>query len=306
MYRPRRDEPRCRQQIVDRQPEAHGSRDDRPQVGRQRAASQHLADHQNRRRVGRRSRHEQYQRRTGRQPFEHQRRRNRNRSRGTEIHRNREEQHDGHIQQRLVGERGEKVVGHQNRNQPCDEQSQHQPAADVLDHIHESIAQRLHEPAAAATNLAAFRRRKDTVGLAAGQPIDRPPARQRRHERHDGPDHGEGKAQYRVGRHDRIDACLRRGDQKRRHGTLRRPLAPQRHRRGNHAARTQGQRHAEEGSQRHRAEIGLRKVARIEPARDVGVDDSRQQESQQQVGSHRIEQVKKRRYIFHDRCSFKV
>ncbi len=60
MYRPRRDEPRCRQQIVDRQPEAHGSRDDRSQVGRQRAASQHLADHQNRRRVGRRSRHEQH------------------------------------------------------------------------------------------------------------------------------------------------------------------------------------------------------------------------------------------------------
>ena len=159
----------------------------------------------------------------------------------------------------LSANEAKKVVGHQNRNQPCDEQSQHQPAADVLDHIHESVAQRLHEPAAAATNLAAFRRRKDTVGLAAGQPIDRPPARQRRHERHDGPDHGEGKAQYRVGRHDRIDAGLRRGDQKRRHGTLRRPLAPQRHRRGNHAARTQGQRHAEEGGQRHRAEIGLRR-----------------------------------------------
>ncbi len=138
-----RGEPLTRQQIIHTQAEGKGTQGDRQQIKPQRLPSKHLTDDQDGSHVGGRPCHQQDECRTGRDAFEHQRDGNRDGTRGAHIHRDGDGQHHQHAQDGRAGKTQEEIVGHENRDQSRDDQAQHEPSADVLNHVHETIAQSL-------------------------------------------------------------------------------------------------------------------------------------------------------------------
>ena len=101
-----------------------------------------------------------------------------------------------------------------------------------------------------------------------------------------GPEDGKHRPQQGVGDGDAVDAGLRRGEQKRGGGGAAGPVAAERGRHRNHPARTQRQRHAEQGRLQHRPEPAAAQVPLDELRRDAHREHARHQKAEQQVGRH--------------------
>ena len=279
----------ARQQEVDTQTENDGTDRERQEINPQGALAHHTANHQDRSHVRCRTGHEEDEGRAGRKPFEHQRCSHRNTTRGAHIHRNGDEQHHNIGQERTVGEANEEVVGHKQGDQTRHDQTDHEPFADVLHHVDEAVAQSAFHPIDE-TGVGRFSSGADFPVGAVGVGclgsllavliccVDEQTAEHRSHQRGDGAQNGKRQTQNGVSGKNRVDTRLRGRDEERSGGSLRSPFFAQRHRRGDHAARTERKRDAEERGQQHRTKVGPRKVATVQRTRDKDVQQSRNEE----------------------------
>ena len=281
----------ARQQEVDTQAEDDGTDRERQEINPQGALAHHAANHQDRSHVRGRAGHEEDEGRTGRKPFEHQRCRHRNTTRGAHIHRNGDEQHHDIGQEWTVGEANEEVVGHKQGDQTRHNQTDHEPLPDVLHHVDEAVAQSAFH-SICETGIGWFLSGADCPFGAVGVGrlgrllavfvccVDEHTAEHRSHQRGDGAQNGKRQTQNGVSGKNRVDTRLRGRDEERSGGSLRSPFFAQRHRRGDHAARTERKRDAEERSQQHRTKVGPRKVATVQRTRDKDVQQSRNEKTE--------------------------
>ena len=133
--------------------------------------------------------------------------------------------------------------------------------------------------------------------LVAAGSTDQRTADQRRREGRHGAHQRKGQAEQSGRCQNGVDAGLGRRNEERDRGGLRGPLAVHGHGRGDHPARTQRQRHAEQGGQRHRAEVVAGQITGIEPPGHEGMQQPGNQEAEQQIRRHFVEQRHERHEI---------
>lgn len=288
----------CRgQQRVDRQTEAHGTGDDGRQIEEQGLPSEDLSDDEHRGDVRCRPGHQQHEGSPGRQTFQHQRRGNRHRSRGAEIHRDRESQDQQHTCQRMRPGDGEEVVGDEDRDGTGEQQPDDEPASDILHHLTETVAEnRADLPGERAWAQFAARRGRRAVRIGEETCGERTTG-ECRDESGRRTYEGKGQAEESGRGEDRIDAGLGRCNQERDDSGTRSAFAPHGHGRRDDAAGTERQRHAEECGQRGGTSVVSGQIAGIEPPGNKCMEDSGDEESQQQIRRHFVEQRNERQKI---------
>ena len=130
-------------QVIDEYAATDGAYDDGCEVGNQRTCTKHLADDEDGGHVTGRTRHQQDQSRTRREPFQDQCHSDRYGARRTEIHGYGDADHQQHGGESVPLEDRESLVRHEHRDESRHDESDHQPLADVLHHLLKGIDQRL-------------------------------------------------------------------------------------------------------------------------------------------------------------------